>query len=1753
MHRVWSDFESQTGRWEVRVRFNHQVYPSNLTEAMAVTVNGVSQGFALVDSETHEAATEPGTSFSVVSEKPMETPGTVKIVAKKGLTDVSGRVTLEKSVSYEFMPVETASVTQWTTFYKSKNEKGLELRFSRYVPDRALRDAIKITPEVRGFNVSAYGPLGLRITGDFTYEKEYTLQVAATKIADARVLLEAREITFKGPGLKADISSKTDRSVIELQGKQLLPLMLSNVTKVRCVLESVPPYLALEAQESNLADRVKSLEKARGLPAVFLRPVTEDAEVFFAPEALDHVLGYSLPLSFRKNPDRGGVWNVQLSDPDGNFREEASKVVQITDMAISYKISTDNLLFWVTSLHTGLPVAGAEVLVYGDGGLRFVVGKTDKSGVLFLERGKKFPALVQGREAAGPSPHALRISHVTAAVAATAHDSCYIELKGNRLKPVGVKQTEKLTEKVEPLTGYLFTERGVYRPGETVNFKCYSRMYKDRHIVSPTGAKVKLEITDPRNDVVYSKVLQLSEYGTAHDSLNLETFFPTGAYTLTATLDPVAGTNGAKEVFSRSFLVQEYKRPRHFVTMSFTPGERAAQGYVGVKMKEEFLAVDVQAQYYTGGPVKHARVRWKADLAPASHKVAGYDAYSFGNEDDNTLFLESGEALTDGNGKLNLTIPLDPRLLTGIYGVNVSATVLDIDGEPATEVGTYRPRPRFLVGISGHPRQVPEGYSSPLRLIVVDQEGKKVPDGKLKASILQQKYFYTQKRDDAGNVNYLWDKGWMKTASSQLAVSKGESLFDFQLNDYGDYLLTFTYEDKTGVYSSQTLFKVGWEQYEEWLRERRDTDVRTADSVFVATTKKEYRTGEPVRISFHTPRPVKKCLVTLEKGGVLEYRVIDVNGTDGSYEFSTRDTFQPNVYASVIAAAGREGYPVYQSQVDMDVPTVFYGYADITVRTDSKKFRVDIDPSVPELTGKPAEKKTLAFSVTDDKGQGARAELVVCVVDEAVLALTRFKTPELSSLSNFNLPLTVFSGDLRLALVSQDLFRLFSTRPLTGGDAGLGKVSGSLKLRKDFRPVAYFNPSVHTDTAGRATIEFELPDSTTAYRVYAVACDKGSGFASAERNMVVTKEFFVEPSPPRFLIPGDRVTFPVSLNNKTAEKGDVFLEAGSSPNLKLALSKTAVEVHAWATTAVEAMAEALGGADRAVVRFTGELKTKAGNFGDAIEQTFPIHSRYLPVNRAIMGGFSRHKEIPVDLPTMLKKAEAGEITPADFHAHISLSTTNWTRLAPGLKYLLQYPFGCVEQTSSGVIPLAGIRGLVNSGLIPGITTEQVDTYLKSGVERLLSMQVSDGGFSYWPGENRSSWWGTMYATFALSGAKQAGHPVPEKNLKSALQYMHNTLFKKNEKDPYHGQAWTREFALINLAIGGMLSSSDLERFFADYGSLSDQSKALLLLAAKKTSYLPDDKIGEMLDGLKPGLDPAKRDYYNSSVREISVCLMAAEEIGAAPDKADAWAGYLLRSIQPDGKWNSTCDTGWALLALSRYYQGKDTGKSPKIRIRIDCGDGKPAEVELADASVYAEIPARALLDKGTVVVDADSDTLVNYTISVTYPDLATDPAQLEKGFVLEKKMENLNGKEEIRVGDIVRVTLFVSLPGSGSGNGARRLEYMALEDPVPAGLVPISSDLKTEGVDKQENDTSDSDAWRDGYYWLNPTRAEFREDGVRVFKNQMWDAPYRYSYLARAVAEGDFWMRGSRVSLMYEPDRFGKTVGRRVTVLPAGK
>ncbi len=1758
---AYRDFSNQgmsAGSWAARVNFSAPVFLVNLKQAIKVLADGREIDCDIsMDGDQNQG--KSSRTFIITPKRINPLPSTISLTIHKGLTDLLGNKTLVKPFIYEFQSVEQISVNGLETYFRSTSDRGIKMLLSGgSVTDKDLRNAIKIDPGVPDLKIRRNDEGAYEISGNFVKDQNYTIQILQIPTKEGTAVFAQNEFQFLGPGLSREIAFQSENSIVELRSRQFVPVRLSGVPQMRCELSKIPPILITQLAR-DLNDEIDNLEsyldswrtaiEESGFDSknncFAISKVQEDKEVFFAPDASDKSVIFSAPMSFRKFPEKGGAWIVKLGAPDNSDVSPATRLIQITDLAISYKLSTKSLLLWVTSLQTGEPVPGVDLAVVTKDEEAFDIGKSDENGLIMTKDRSEFVNFkldLDKTPSIKSSP--LYLENISWLIAANTDDYCAVDIESFKIKPT-TRVPEDKTEKADGAkTGLVFTDRAIYRPGDEVHFKFISRIFKDNKIEAPEKTGVKIQVIGPRGDVYYSREQPLNQFGSCWDTLKLETYWPVGSYTIQTVFSDKAAD---KNVFTKNFSVQEYRESRHYVSLTFHREQKPLPKYVGVKGEEEFLLTEITSTYFAGGPVRHGKVRWKADLAPVTNSVAGHETYFFGNQEEQTLFLESGESILDEQGKLSVKIPLDVRLLTGIYGVRLSATVVDIDGQPATEVKFFNPAPRFLVGILANQKQVQVGYSSPLRFVLVDSEGKRVPKALMEMAVLQKRYLNVKKRDRDGNINDNWEEGWMKTFSTTQTIIDGEGSFQPEFVDPGDYLVSITFLDTTGRYSSQVIFKVGWDDYDQWLQGQKKAEKGSTPDIMISLNQKEYSPGSTIEASFHAPRAIRRCLMTLERSDILDHQVVEVNGRDGGAKFLIQNGFQPNIFVSLLAPTGRSDFPVYSSQTDSDIPTMFSGYAKASVKTELKKLNLDIDKGLSEIKAKPGEKVKINLAVSDQSGSGVVAEMAVCVVNEAVLAMADFNIPDLSPLANFDLPLSVKTGDLRLGLISQDLFRMLNTRPLTGGGAGKAMMGPS--FRKDFRPVAYFNPSVVTNEKGQASITFVAPDSLTVYRVYAVATDRSSGFVSADRPMTVNKDFYAEPSIPRFLCPGDEAILPVRVFNNTKENGKISLELNVSPNMKIEPKTFKSDLSGNSSVDVGIHTKVGEQSDNTWLEITAAFDSKIQKLDDAVRKTIPTKGLYSPLTKIIQGGFAGNIELPVVFPKYVEKFISPKAGSKDVAISLTLSLHDWSRITPGLKYLMHYPFGCIEQISSSVIPLVGLRDLIASGQISELSGYNVEDFLKTGIDKILGSQQLTGGFSYWPGQLDTTLWASSYATFALITASKAGMKVPESSLNLASKFLKESVFKKDSSSSSYRSKSDLYWMLFTLAELGAIVPQDLQPFFNDYRNLSEESKSLLLMASKKINYLNSTRQKELARKLAPSEPNDERDALDSPWRELAACLMATLEIEGHSKKADEFAGKLLKGLRPDGAWISTADTGWCLLALSRYFRekGNTSRENKSINLTLDLGEKDQLKLNLKEAARTIEINPSSLLNSRKIILKADSSQFVNYNLSLKYPEDPTEEETKSRGLSLSKKISNLNGNKEIKVGDMVRISLEIGFQDSSYKPATGKLDFLALEDFTPAGLTPINSELKTEGMDEEGsiNNTEGRDAAL-GFY---PSYVEIRDDGVRVFKNRIYSGTYRFSYLARAVTAGNFWMRGSRISAMYDPRIKASTPGKKIRIL----
>ena len=1637
--------------------------------------------------------------------------------------------------------------------------------FTQAVPLGFLRQHLRLLPRSKvDWTRSTMTEAGvLTLKGTFVYGTKYLISLPEDLKVQTRTYLPTVS-TFPMPDRPPRVEFVEAKSVIELDSRQLLHVRTQNVSSLLVEGVRVPPILlplALAAEKDpgawdqqlellkTAAAQAEALAKGQKGLAPFWAKLAEEKQLFAAPGEKNKVQAVSLPLTFRPDPEKGAFSLIRVRDPQDPQTGTGPRLFRVTDLGLTYKLGRGSLLLWVTSLKTGTPVAGVEVAAVSKDLEVFPLGATNKEGIMIWRDQDLEGISLQNLGKFAPVKRRVARESLKFLLAGVKNDVSAIELKPQGdLKPLGVWQAEG-EKPVRTLTGQVFTERGVYRPGEKVFYKAAVREYAGGKITPPQGTPVSFEVRNPKGEQVFAADPRLSDFGTAAGEFKVEPFWPLGTYTLTlrfgakpAAVKAQEGEQGEAEAeeddypqparrdrskVECTFQVQEFKPPRHFAQVSFQRFTRPGKDKNHGAQPREFVRIIISGSYYAGGPVKNGQVRWKIHQTKTSYQVPGQEGFTFGSAgEEKGELLEGGQAVLDPKGRVEVEFPLDRQVLTGQYGLLVVATVLDFDGRAATDTKTLQVDPEFLVGLSLHPEQVKAHQPQTLRVCLARPNGKLLSRGAILVEIMERRWGYVAKRNEQGDVFWQDQEVWRQSRTAKLNLDSGAAAFPFNFDNGGRYLLAFSYQDDKGRrFTSSTFYDVSGDVY--WDAESRKG--KPFGSLTLAADQTAYKPGQTARVSISPPQRVVHYLVTLEQSGVLEHRVLSAQQGLQVLELPIKKEYTPNVYVSVLGLTPRGDFPVVAGRYDTEAPGFLWGNLNLPVRLEVDPLVVKISPGKKDLRAEPGAKVELDFQAQAPDGKGVEAELAVAVVDEAVLALTLFKTPTLEQLVRFDQPLAVFTGELRTLLVHQTPFYLARSESLTGG-GGMSE-SALAQLRKRFEAVAYFNPALRTDAGGKAKVSFTLPDNLTTYRVYVVALDRGSRFASPERPLLATKDFYLEPGMPGFFTKGDRFKFQVAAFNATKAGGPVKFSAAAEGGLSLKAEEATANLPAQDSIKLKVAGEATTPGP-ATVRFTGEFQQK----GDAVELPVKINSGYVRETGVTFGSFTGKTGLKVPLPAYLTKSDAKGVSPQEVKAYLTLAGSPFIRMSRAIRYLLTYPYGCVEQTSSGVLALAGLRGLVQEGLVPGLSLEEVDKYLQKGVARLLNMQIVGGGFPYWPAQSEPHPWGSVYATAALLQARAQGLAVPEGTLTDAVFYLKNVLRKERLSPSFEG------FVAYLLALHGKLDKNTFNTVIRDYRRFPREARLLTLLAAQRSKLRPEKELTDALKPLLEGRPEAEgaQDEFMAQYRAPALALMAAQAIMPDDPLTRQAAGALLEGLDRQGIWTSTSDTGWALLALGQHFKQASFSGAPG-KITVSQPDGPTFELTLdprRPQTLYLD--AGALLRNPLAHLTGEGGRTWVYQLELTYPRLDLASTGAAQGFKVTRTVANTDGSKEIKVGDLVKVTIQLEPT-------ARSTRYVVLDDPLPAGLVAVNPAFKTEEPTPNAEDQFDYFS-PEGLMRFRPNHLEMREDRVLAFRDWVYAGPQVFEYYARAVCEGTFAAPATKVSAMYAPLVYGVTPKGEITI-----
>ena len=1376
-------------------------------------------------------------------------------------------------------------------------------------------------------------------------------------------------------------------------------------------------------------------------------------------------------------------------------------LVQTTDLGATAKVYEEGVLSWVTTLSDATPRPDTTVKVVDQHGQVVASGTTDAEGLVTLT------------DVLGAHDHG--VSEDLYVVAEQGDDRLVLKLAEDRLSQPWRFSLKGASDDTPPLNAALFTERGAYRPGDTVHTTV---------MAGPElgGKKASLEVIDARGQQVTQATKTLDPYGVASLDVDLASGASVGVYKLEATVDG--------RTTHRDFRVEEYRIPTFEVDIateaSWVRGEPAA-------------AV-IGASYLHGGTLDGRPMTYSVTREPAPFRPAAFPGYQFtdGPPDAAAVTLDTGAVRLDGQGRRAVHFTPSHPSSTGPMRYTVEASVTDLDRQEYTgRRSEVVHAARFYVGVKPPVQDVlSAGDTLEVPVVTVATDGTAVPGVKVRARLERVDHHQTVRVGTDDVTQTLNREVVAEGTTCAVVTTETGTVCRFVVPQAGRYRVRAWARDpdQRDVVAGFTLTATG-DEPTAWPRFDRER-------IEVVADKPSYEPGDVAKLVVQTPFETATGLLTLERDGVLEQRVFTIDADTPSIDVPITGDMAPNVYASVTLLRGRMHDEVDASGFQTGAPAFRMGITELAVDTREQRLAVGIAPS--KEIAVPGSQLSVDLSLTGPDGKPVEGQVAVMVVDEAVLGLTGHRTPDPVAELYPTQPLGVRTADARFELAHAKRARREVLFP--GGDGGM--IPGQLptnELRNLFESTAFFDADVPVGPDGKGTVSFELPDNTTTYRVMAVAVDQQGRAGSSDDQVTVKLPLMVQPVLPRFVHPGDQLTVSAILHNGT--DGNLPAEvsiAGEGVVFPAEPLTTQVPGQGTGTVDIALTVPEVRTREDLVLRYAAVM----GTHTDQVEVRIPIREPGVRRKQLVEAAVSGTQELSFSFPD--------DRVPGTEKVEVVASTTALTKLKDSVDYLMGYPNGCIEQTTSRAYPL-----VVLEDLLPEIGVEvddkQLREYSEAGVRRILSFQTDGGGLSYWPGGTEPHAFATSFGLTALIEARDRGYDVPQESLDRMADYLEATLQKGDvtESIPHGNIADGDTRALFVMTLGrlGRPQPGHLATLWDQRDKLTPFGLSFLGIAASEMDGghpLTPQILAAVRKAAEQDEDSAwyegtpKGGYsMDSPMRTHATALLAHASGGSS----DVMTPKLLEGLlerQRHGLWGNTQENVFGIMGVYTLAAKGNAGGSDRPKVTL-AHNGAP--VDVASLETLSKSAQRLTLGpddlgdaKQTFALSAQG-TPANVTVRAEY-DVKLTPenrAPRSAGATIERRYETMEGQPltgDIPLGDLVRVRLLVTTDED--------LNYVAIDDKLPAGLEPLNTSLATtRTVDIGE---LSADVQR-GLAHLS--YQEVRDHRVAFYADALPKGTVEYQYVARATTPGSFLRPAAGVEAMYDLSTFASSHIDRVAVI----
>lgn len=1680
----------------VMVRFNQKPDMASATNFIKLSkVDGNSEAGipAKVRAAVKEDFTEkdlkdvdPEHCVAVVPESGLDFGSSYRIEILQGFK--IGELSMEKPRSFSF------TTEKKFDFLESKNpevsmEDGMFLTFSNPVKSSSLAEYISVSPSVKAAE-------SLKESDD----------TGVTQYIPSRLLRPATEYTVT---VKADLEdingNKLGKNVTRTYrtGDYKPKVMMQEgmcVTSRKTVPVNVVnlPSVSVVARKMSRTDLISyckaSLTKEK-------MAIGEDGASFDSVStgcARNERKTVEIDLSKYLNGESGAVY-FAVKNPNETNQYDNGKiaVVEVTGLAVHAKLSPANGVVWVTS-KDGEPVGDADVEIRNELNEVVCSGKTNPDGC--YEFGN-IDAIVKGK-----SDKTLYV------FASKGGDEAFLASDwdwGINLWDLDFSVGSYRWH--YDMSSTLFTDRGIYKPGDTVRLKGVVRKKTAEGLVVPDVRKYALKISDSRSGKIAESDVSLSDNGTFDYVFVLDKNVPTGNCSVSFTMEE----NGDKKYLAgTSFDVFEYKAAD--LTADTTLKEKEMFGASSV-------AGSLKAAWLFGAPLKDSEFTWSLVAERSRFAPPNCGDYYFGRdgmddeEDQGLMTLASGKGVLSDKGTASIKAEFDKSKLPENASVTLETTVKSAKTDLSSRAVANWHRSELFIGAKPESYIATAGKEFTIDTACFKADGKPYAPTALTADIVKRTWNSVKKETIEDGVSWITKKNDEKVAT--VNISSSDHVVKFTPEKSGYYVACISGKDKGGNASvTEAGFYVSGSDECGW--EQKDSSVMS-----LKTDKKSYKPGDTAKVFVPSPYKSAKALITSERNSIVVRKVVELKGNSSVIEVPVSESDIPGTFVSVTL--------VPKGGSDDPKGLVRVGYAEITVSADSKKLSVSASPDKKDY--RPGENATVKISVKDSSGNPVKGEVTLAVVDDGVLSLNGYRLPDLFSgfYSRPTLDVSVYDVSTNaLTLASYD----------EKGDNGGGGEESSLypSARKNFVDTAYWNPSIMTDSSGKAEISFKMPDNLTSFRIMAVAVEGKSFSSLSEDTVTVSQPVIVKAAVPSFAHPGDEIVCGVTIvnNSKSKISAKVALEQKEMELLDSADSKT-VQIKAGGEEPVLFRLKALKNGNCQLY-----FRTEAGGEKDELLAGIPVISSENGMRSAAFAGIS-------SAATAKEKIDVGEIAPGTGKISVSIGGGEYDQLKAAFKYLDDYSLTCLEQLTSRALPYVDAQAFMKymgkSGKEP-----LVESWINKAEER--QDRYGTGGFSLWGGDSEVSDYLSCYVMEALIKAEKAGYKIGDGPKNSGLSYMRRIAGRPIDKDwkPYLSEQdryFLKAYAVYVLALAGQPSNADRNNLADNMDKLDLNGKSMLLraYAVKRNDWSSLDTMDMIKDSMLNSIRTESRlawfennsynpSFHSSGATTTALAYMALiEGYDQFPesDKVFLW----LNSKRKNGIWSNTHENALCLSASSRgiALHPAPTGSfQATARLGgevIAKGVVNPGNAYQPSSAVTAEVPLKDGA-KTEIAFEKNAGGNMYYSALLSWQP-AGEIKAYDGGFSVMKIMEPIEGKfnGEFKEGEIYKVTVSVST--------TRDRDFAVLCDSVPAGFEVVNTSFKTESVKMAAalESAREANAKRNG--WSSFNHYEYYGDRVQAFSDKMSSGEHLMTYFVRARYKGKFNMFPAKAFMMYNPEIYG--------------